>query len=166
MKSCQAFLFGVCALSLLATGAVAGAAEAKAPERPADLVEQLQRLRHQRVATAERAVDALQAAFEAETVTIFPLFEAIDKLLEARLDVATTPAEEIDALEKRLQSVRLIEQKIKVLYEIGTRGGEIKEYSTAKRERETAEIELLKARIAAVLKSVDAASGASSKNEQ
>jgi hypothetical protein len=73
--------------------------------------------------------------------------EAANKLCKAQLEIATTPAEEIDALESRFKRMGEIEKKLEVLYRIGARGGEEKEYTTAKRERESAQIALLRARL-------------------
>lgn len=139
-----------CVLTFPMGATVALCAAPQEDESKAELEKQLQRLLHERVATAERGKDAVQAAFEAETVTLDVLVEATNKLLDARLAIAATPAEEIDALEKRLESMQEIEQKIKVLYQFGIRGGEAKEYATMQRERQTAQIALIRARLKAM----------------
>jgi hypothetical protein len=137
----------VCAL-LLAGGvsALSGAGTEQGDSKAA-LEKQLQELLEDRVKSAERAVEAFQAAFEAQTCTLDVFIEAANKLVEARLAVATTPAQEIAALEKHLERMQAIEQKILVLYKIGARGGEAKEYAMAKRERQSAEIALIEARL-------------------
>ena len=55
--------------------------------------------------------------------------------------------EEIAAWTKHVERMKQSETKIEKLFRSGTRGGEAKEYATAKRERESAEIGLLRARI-------------------
>ncbi|MEX0675740.1 MAG: hypothetical protein WD063_01615 [Pirellulales bacterium] len=136
----------VCALSLAAASTLSGA-NGQEDQGKAALEKRLQELLKERVKTAERARDAMQASFEAETVTLINLVDATNKLVEARLAVATTPAQEIDALEKHLELMQNTERKIKVRYDIGTRGGEAKEYATAQRERQSAEIALTQARL-------------------
>jgi hypothetical protein len=142
--------FVICALLLAAGTSVAlrGAPQ----ENPAktDLEKLLQQLLQERVKTAERATDSLQAAFDAQAVTLDMLVEAVNKLCKARLEIATTPAEEIDALEKRFKHMTEIEHKVETLYKIGARGGEEKEYTMAKRERESAQIDLIRARLKAM----------------
>jgi len=116
-------------------------------KRAPALEKRLKELLDERVITAEQAKDALQAAFEAQTVTLFDLVNAANRLKEARLAVASTPAQELDALEKHLDLLRSTEAMIKALYDAGTRGGEAKEYTTVRRERESAEIAYIKARL-------------------
>ena len=149
MQARGLILVAVCLLTLTAGTSVVSGADLQKDQSNADLEKQLQQLLHERVTTAERAVVAVQAAFEAETVTLFPMLDAVNKLAEASLAVATTTAQEIEALEKNLERMQSIEQMTKVLYETGTRGGEAMEYAAAKRERQSAEIALIKARLKA-----------------
>lgn len=145
MKSRGFILVAACALLLAAGATVLSAANVLEDQKTAALEKRLNKLLDERVITAERAKDALVAAFEAQTTTLFDFMDAANKLREARLAAAKTPAQELDALEKHLDLMRNVEQKIKVLYDIGTRGGEIKEYSTAQRERQSAEIAYIQA---------------------
>ncbi len=91
----------------------------------------------------------MAAAFEADTVTFDTYADAMKKLAEAEVALATTPQEKLAALERHLERTKQVETKIKLLYDVGTPGGESKEYFSAKRDRESAEIWLLKARIQA-----------------
>jgi hypothetical protein len=136
-------------LTLVAGAAVASAAEPQEDESKAALEKQLQKLLHERVATAELAVVAMQAAYEAQTVALFDFLDGANKLVEARLAVAATREQEIDALEKHLKLMQTIEQNLKALYDLGSRGGEAKEYAAAQRERQSAQIALIKARLKA-----------------
>jgi hypothetical protein len=102
-----------------------------------------------RAASAQRAFEATAAAFEAETVTLDTFADAIEKLAAAELALATKPDERIAALQRNVERTKQVEAKIKLLYDIGTRGGEAKDYFSAKRDRESAEIMLLNARIQA-----------------
>jgi len=135
----------VCAFSLSAGATVLSATDVLESQKKPALEKRLAELLDERVITAERAWDALQAAFKAQTVTRDVLIDAANKLVEARLAVATTPAQELDALEKHLDVMRNTEKKIEMLYKIGTRGGEAKEYATAQRERQSAEIAYIQA---------------------
>lgn len=136
----------VCALSLAAASTLSGA-NGQEEEGKAALEKRLQELLKERVKTAERATAAMKAAFEAQTVVLYHFLDAANKLVEARLAVATTPAQEIDALEKHLELLQKIEQKIRELYDIGTRGGEANELAAAQRERQSADIALTQARL-------------------
>ena len=145
MKARGFILVVVFALSLAAGVTALSAAEVLESQKNPALEKRLNKLLDERVITAERAKDALLAAFEAQTTTLIDLVAALNKLKEARLAAAKTPAQELDALEKHLDVMRNTENKIKVLYNIGTRGGEAKEYSTAQRERQSAEIAYIQA---------------------
>ena len=140
-------LIAVCVLTLAAGTSVVLRAEPQEEQSKADLEKELQRLLHERVATAESAVEAMQAAFKAQTVTLDVLIDAANKLVEARLAVATTPAQEIDLLNEHLQLMQGIEKRTKALYDIGARGGEIRNYLAAKIERQSAQIALIQARL-------------------
>jgi len=147
----RAFMLILACVLTFAMGApIALCAEPQDGESKAELEKQLQKLLLERVVTAERARDSLQAAFDAETVTLDTLIEGINKLLKARLAVAATPAEKIDALEERVRSMQENEQRIKILFELGTRGGETREYAMIQRELQTAQIALIRARLKAM----------------
>jgi outer membrane protein TolC len=149
MRARRFILVVVCALSLAGGVCVLSGAGANQDQTTAALEEQLQELLHERVKTAQRAMDATQAAFEAQTVTLLGVVEAANKLVEAKLAIATTGAQRIEALEQHLQRAQQTEQKIEVLYKVGARGGEAKEHATAKRERQSAEIALIQAQLKA-----------------
>jgi outer membrane protein TolC len=102
---------------------------------------------YKRVETAQLCFDATQAAYQAETVTVDQLITAMNNLVDAKLAVARTPQEEIAALEEHVKNTQNLEQKIKQLYDVGSRGGEADVYALAKFTRETAQISLLKARL-------------------
>lgn len=136
-----------CLLVLVAGIPAAWAGDLQENQDKAELEKQLQQLVHERVETAQLAKDAIQAAFDAGTIVVFDLLDAVNELAEARLAVAKTPAERIDALEKHVKQMKAIEEKVLALYRAGARGGEVKEYFSAKRERQSAEIALLKARL-------------------
>jgi hypothetical protein len=138
-----------CAFALLAVAATATPALAQEKPDQAQLENELQKLLHERVETANVAKDAVQAAYDAATVTLPYLIDTLNKLRDARLAVAATPAEEIDVLEDHLKRMQQTEQKVAVLHREGLRGGEAKDYFTVKRERETAQIDLLRARLKA-----------------
>ena len=74
---------------------------------------------------------------------------AEEKLVEAQVAAAATPAEELAALTRHLTRMEQIEQRIRRLYDLGAKGGEANSYALAKLERQNAEIAILKARIKA-----------------
>ena len=113
----------------------------------AELEGQLKELLQLRLESADLAFKAMTAAFEAETVTLSDLADARSKLAEAEVAVAAKPEDEIAALRRYVARAQQTEHKVKLLYQVGTRGGEAKEYSSAMRDRQSAEILLLKARI-------------------
>jgi len=117
----------------------------------ADLEKQLHELLQERVTTAERALDAMQAAFEAATVTTFDYLDAVNQLTEARLSAAKSPAQKLAALERRVERMRKTERTVELLYQGATSDGAVtaKDYFTVKRERQSAEIALIDARIKA-----------------
>jgi len=123
-----------------------------AADKPADraaLEIRLKQLLTDRVATAQRARDAMQAAFEAETVPFAHLVTAIDNLWKAELAVANAPDERIAAHKKHVESFGQLEDKIEVLYNEGRPGGAAEVYATAQYNRQCAEIALIEACIAA-----------------
>jgi len=133
-------------LLLIATATVA------APEKPdfkpeEKLEEKLKEVLHERVRIAVRCREATQAAFEAETVTLANLLDAMNALKDAELAVAVGPPQRLKALQRHLDALRQTERKTQLLYKVGTRGGEAAKYAHAKRERLSAEAELLEERI-------------------
>ena len=126
-----------------------GATQDEAGASKAALEQQLKETLNARAESAQTAYQGMAAAFDAETVTFDTLADAIKKLAEAEVALATKPEEEIAALRRNVERTKQEETKIKMLYDVGTKGGEPKEYFSAKRDRESAEILLLKARIQA-----------------
>jgi hypothetical protein len=146
----RSFVLGALCVSLVVCGvSVLSGADEDVGQSKAALENRLQELLKERVTTAERAVEATQAAFEAATVTLDVLIDCVNKLAEAELAVAATHAEKLAALEKRVASLLRIEEKIQALFNIGGRGGEAKDYAMAQRERQSAEIALIEARLKA-----------------
>jgi hypothetical protein len=115
----------------------------------AALEQQLKESLKTRAESAQRAFEAMAAAFEADTVTLDTFADAMKKLSEAELALATNSEEKIAALQRNVERTKQVETKIKLLYDSGAAGGESKDYFSAKRDRETAEIMLLKAKIKA-----------------
>ena len=147
MKTQKSLAVAVCLAFIAAATLVSGAATEQADPLRAALEEQRNDMLKTRAETAHAAYEAMKAAYEAETVTFDTYADALRKLSEAEVALATKPDEEIAALQKNVERTRAVEAKLKALYEKGVRGGEAKEYFSAKRDRETAEIMLLDARI-------------------
>jgi hypothetical protein len=140
---------GVGLVALGGAGLLVGAGQDKGGAGESTLERQLNEALKTRAETAQVAFEAVAAAFEAETVTFDMLAEAIEKLAEAEVAVATKPGEVIAARHRQVERSKGVEAKIKALYDAGARGGQPKDYFSARRDRETAEILLLKARIQA-----------------
>jgi hypothetical protein len=111
------------------------------------LQQELQVLLNARVLTARRCVEATQAAYKAETVLLSDLLDSMTRLRDAELALAITPFEELAALKLHVERVSNVEKKIKVLFDMGSRGGEANQWTAAKTALQSAEIEVLKARI-------------------
>jgi hypothetical protein len=122
-------------------------ADEKKDHDVAEMEKQLNEMLYERVETAQLCFATTQAAYQTETETVDQLLTAMNNLVEAKLAVARTPQEEIAALEERVTHTQNLEQKIKQLYDIGSRGGEAQVYALAKFTRESAQISLLKARL-------------------
>jgi len=138
-----------CLASLTGAAVLFGAANAADTPKPA-LEQQLQELLKARMETAQVAYDASLAAFDAGNVTLDQLMEASAKLTKAQVDLAGKPEEVVMALSRHVERAKQTEAQIASLFKVGTKGGEAKDYFSVKRERESAEIELLKARIKAI----------------
>jgi hypothetical protein len=121
----------------------------KAGESKAVLEQRLNEMRKARVQSAKAALAAAQAAFDAQSVTVDVFVEVTRNLVDAELDLATTPEQEIASWERYVKVMKQSEDANKKLLEIGVKGGEPLRYYTVKQERERAEIALLKARIKA-----------------
>ena len=113
------------------------------------LEEQLKALLEERLQSAHLCLQATQAAFDAETVTLGELLGAMNKFMDAELSMVTKPEHQFDIMDRHAIRLKGLETKVELLYRVGTKGVEAKEYSRVKRERESAEIAVLKARIKA-----------------
>jgi hypothetical protein len=109
----------------------------------------LQAAREERVKAAVRYLEATGHAYDAQTVTIDQLIDALDGARDAQLAVATTAEQQIAVLEKHYAGLDDLERRTKLLFETGTRGGEAAQHALALREKLSAEISLLEARLAA-----------------
>jgi hypothetical protein len=128
---------------LLFTGCGRGVSAADNEDNRQALENKLKQLVADRVESAKMTQMAVQAAFEAETVTMDLLVWATNAQFKADLAAAPTVDERIAAHAKRLQGFRLLFEKIKSLWEVGARGGESEKYSSAKYCMEDAEIALI-----------------------
>lgn len=109
----------------------------------------LEDLLQERVVVALKAAAATKDAYEAGAADLFRLIDAVNKLADARLAVATTEAERIKALEARVAALAEIERKVEALHKEGSRGGETDAFHTVRRERLTAEIALVQEKLPA-----------------
>ncbi len=96
----------------------------------------------ERVQVAKRCLNATEQAYQAQTTTLDQLLDAQRGLKDARLDVATSQADRIKALEQWVKSAQEREQVIKLLNERGMKGGEAMHHAQALRAKLDAEIEL------------------------
>ena len=150
MRTCQSL-----ALVLLVVLPAAGCGKSAAVFAADDVVAsssvqgRLKQLLVSRVQTARKTRNAVHAAFQADTVALGDLLTAAHDLLTAELAVAKTPGQQIAAHKRHVEFLRQLEQKIEALFKVGARGGEAEKYGTARYNRETAEIALAEACIAA-----------------
>jgi hypothetical protein len=114
-----------------------------------ELERQLSVVKKARVESARAALSAVEAAIRAETVTVVSLVDVTRNLVEAEVDAATRPEDEIAAWRRYVKVTRQAEDSVKQLYDLATKGGEPVTYYTARQERERAEVALLKAQIKA-----------------
>lgn len=135
-------------LGLVGTAVIVFGAS-KAGESKSVLEQQLTEMRKARVQSAKAALAAAQAAFDAQAVTVDVFVEVTRNLVDAELDLATTPEQEIASWERYVKVMKQSEDASNKLLETGVKGGEPLRYYTVKQERERAEIALLKARIKA-----------------
>jgi hypothetical protein len=140
--------FGVAGMAMLSVVYAMGGL-CVADEKPHDLTmeKQLKQLLQERFEAAEVAFQATTAAYEAETVTLAELSNSRMKLYEAELALAKSPKEELATLNRLVERAKQTEKKVRFLFEAGEGGGQRKDYESAKRDRLTAEIMLLQARI-------------------
>jgi len=102
-----------------------------------------------RVESAQAVFDAMLTAFKPSTVSLEDIVDASKELSEAQVAAAANSGEAIAALTAYVQRAKLLESNVEMQYKAGVAGVNAKEYFTAKRERQSAEIALLEARIKA-----------------
>ena len=146
----------LCCNSFAARGAELAPDKAQQADEPelsdvqrVELEAKLMEVLHERLKVATRCVAAVQASFDAQTVTLGDLIEAKLALNEAQLAVATTRKQRLDIMQRNVALLRQMEKKTELLYRVGTRGGEAARYARAKRTRLTAEIELMREQLKA-----------------
>jgi hypothetical protein len=144
MNSRTAYLAGAL---LLVTACASLVMSADKPKEGTDLASEITKLETERVKTATKAWESTQAAYEADTIGITQLLAAAQGLFDAELAVCSTSKEKIAAHQKNVDRLLNTEKKIAALHNAGVKGGESERYHAAKLARETAKIELLKARL-------------------
>lgn len=150
MKRRQLSVFAACFTLVAGVTLLSGVADDAGASKAA-LEQQLKETLKVRSESALSAYQAIEGAFIAETVTFDMLADATRRLADAEVAMATNPGEVIAALIQNVGRTKQWEARIKALFDAGLRGGEAKEYFSAKRDRESAEIMLLNARIQAKL---------------
>lgn len=121
----------------------------RADENKSSLEQQLNEMRRARVQSAQSALAAAQAAYDARMVTVDVFMDVTRNLVDAELDLATRPEDEVASWERYVKVMKQAEDASKTLLELAGKGGEPLRYYTIKQERERAEIALLKAKIKA-----------------
>ncbi|HTM53608.1 MAG TPA: M56 family metallopeptidase [Pirellulales bacterium] len=96
------------------------------------------------VEQAERAFEATQAAYEAETTTLEAVYGWSLRWMRAAQNAAQTPKQKSEAAPAHLDRMRNVQKKVHLLYVAGSRGGEAKDeaaanYYVAEAERIVAE---------------------------
>lgn len=146
MRSCLAV--SACATCVAGATLLYGQAQtAEADANKAALEQELTDTLKARAESALAAYEAMVAAFNADTVTFDMLADAARRLADAELAIAAKPEDDIAALRRNVERTKGWEATIKQQFDAGARGGEATNYFSAKRDRESAEIMLLKARI-------------------
>jgi hypothetical protein len=113
-----------------------------------ELQQRLRKLLVERVDIARQCAEASQASYEAGTLVLSDMLRSFGDWRDAELAVASTRAEEIKVLENHLDRVAQAARKIEALWNQGSKGGSAEEYGQARFERISAEIALLRARMA------------------
>jgi hypothetical protein len=116
----------------------------KADRKQASAVQQqeLNQLRQERLAAANRFAVAAQAAYETDTITLDILLTALRERFAARVDAADKNAERLAAHREFIASTQAVETRIKALFEAGARGGEAEKYAHVRTTRLEAQIGL------------------------
>jgi hypothetical protein len=127
----------------------AGIAAARSLDRAA-LEDELRTALKVRENWAEQSLEATQAAYDSGTITLDVLIESANELVAAELAVAATRAQKLAILEKHIERIAGMEQKIAALYTSGSKGGEAVQYRLINRELADAKVMLLEARLDAI----------------
>jgi hypothetical protein len=127
----------------------AGISGTSSPDR-ASLEDELNAALKARENWAEQALEASQAAYDSGTITLDMLIDSANELVTAELAVASTRIQKLAALEKHVERIASMEQKIAALYTSGSRGGEAVQYRLINRELADAKIMLIEARLDAI----------------
>ncbi|MEX2114990.1 MAG: M56 family metallopeptidase [Pirellulales bacterium] len=80
---------------------------------------------------ATKAYSAHLAAFEAQTVTMPPVYEWSLRWMQAAQAIAKNHAERIAAASQHVERMAELQKRTELLYQIGTKGGEAKDYAAA-----------------------------------
>jgi hypothetical protein len=116
------------------------------PRQPALGDDALKKLLIARHNTAVAEMNATLTAYEADTIGFDAVTDTARRLLVAELELSDKPAEQIATLERSLELVKYVENRIKALYERGSRGGESEKMHRARYLRLDTEIQLLRAK--------------------
>ncbi|MBN1909688.1 MAG: hypothetical protein JW818_08115 [Pirellulales bacterium] len=106
----------------------------------------IDKLHEERLALLREAEKVARLAYEHGTGTIEELYVAQQARLQAELATCRDPAKRLEIHQQYVDSLKASEDRVKVLYEAGTPGGEYKTLLRAKTRRLEAEIALLEAR--------------------
>jgi len=145
MTNRQWLACGVCGLTIICATAL-NDAPAAADSR-AELEAELKDLLKQRLESAEFAWSESRASYDLGTITLEPVIEAAQKLAAAQLALLVKPAEELEILGKLVERLKELEEQVKKTLEGPQRGGELRNYHTVRRERLSAEVSLLNAKL-------------------
>jgi Xaa-Pro aminopeptidase len=114
-----------------------------ADESTAKLETRLQGLIQQRVATAQRVMEANQATYELGRITLDLVIWSHRELAEARLAAAKTAAEREAALQNLFVDLQRLEVVIEARHKLGLQGADASQLMMISLVRQTAEIQLL-----------------------
>lgn len=108
--------------------------------------DELQRLLIERRNAAVAEVQASEQMYNAGVAPLSTVYDATRRLLEADLELSDKPADRIAALERLLELAKFVEWRIESNHVAQRAGGEVDKLYSARGERLTAEIRLLKAK--------------------
>jgi uncharacterized protein with von Willebrand factor type A (vWA) domain len=110
-----------------------------------EIKSQLRDLLDQRVATAQRNLEATQAASDAEVTPLSDYLRASNDLCKAERAAAKTAEQKFTALANHAERMRQSERKVEALWREGSKGGSAMELAQVQYELESARIAVLKA---------------------